>query len=450
MAATVRCRSSSAAIMCKQDGDHRRRPRDLALSRRPMRPRCAAGGCSSFLPQRPLHRARPIFPTGGDATVINAPTARRRSANFRDFAQPADRFNFAPFNYHPDPARALRRVRQPEVGARADDINFSLKGMWNRRKSKNQAAPLPFDRPRRRQRQSARRDHDRRDQSVQPVRRDAAIRPAAQLRTLHPPALRRRRAAPLQPEGRHRLRRRPRSTASSTSRPRLVLGRQRRLRPATRPSRRCSATSTPNLRAGAGPGRRLHRRPACRSTSSAARARSPGDARLCRPSPSTTAASRRSGTSPPTCPASLSDLPGGPLGIAARRRISRSERPLRSRSGRRRRLQLRHSGAVRPRAATTSRRPMPSSTRRCSPTCRSSTCSSSTARPASPIIRPPARPRPSRAASTGSRSRTCASAAPMRRASARRDRRIVRDAVALRPDDQRSLLERQHRAAQTS
>ena len=55
----------------------------------------------------------------------------------------ADRFNFAPFNFIQTPLKryGLFANLRYEV---ADNINFSLKGVWNKRKSKNQAAPLPL------------------------------------------------------------------------------------------------------------------------------------------------------------------------------------------------------------------------------------------------------------------------------------------------------------------
>jgi iron complex outermembrane receptor protein len=56
----------------------------------------------------------------------------------------------------------------------ADDINFSVKGIWNERKSKNQAAPLPFGvGAGRGHHAGARHDRHRRHQPVQSVRRDA-------------------------------------------------------------------------------------------------------------------------------------------------------------------------------------------------------------------------------------------------------------------------------------
>ena len=119
----------------------------------------------------------------------------------------------------------------------ADNINFSVKGLWNERKSKNQAAPLPFGiGP---------------DAGITPVLDGTSIstRPTRSIPLastwwatiplraerrqsgLHPAPLRRRRPAAVLAEGRHGLRRQPRSTAGSAVRSRLVLGRQRRLRP---------------------------------------------------------------------------------------------------------------------------------------------------------------------------------------------------------------------------
>ena len=52
-------------------------------------------------------------------------------------------FQFRSVQLFPDSARALRRLWEPAYEI-ADDINFTVKGVWNKRKSKNQAAPLPF------------------------------------------------------------------------------------------------------------------------------------------------------------------------------------------------------------------------------------------------------------------------------------------------------------------
>ena len=55
----------------------------------------------------------------------------------------ADRFNFGPFNYLQIPLQRLGAFANAKYEV-ADNINFSVKGIWNKRKSKNRAAPLPF------------------------------------------------------------------------------------------------------------------------------------------------------------------------------------------------------------------------------------------------------------------------------------------------------------------
>ena len=95
--------------------------------------------CSSFTPSGRFTGSAFI---GGNATLI-APVLGRAStpADFRGFVSPADRFNFAPFNYLQIPLERLGAFANARYEI-ADDLNFSVKGIWNRRKSKNQAAPL--------------------------------------------------------------------------------------------------------------------------------------------------------------------------------------------------------------------------------------------------------------------------------------------------------------------
>ncbi|GAA3886056.1 TonB-dependent receptor [Sphingomonas limnosediminicola] len=102
---------------------------------------CFAGGCSSFLPNGRYTGA--IFPNGDDETLISAPTSTPTIGNFRDFNSPADRFNFAPYNYLQIPLERFGVFANLKYDLSAD-IHFSAKGIWNRRKSSNQAAPLPF------------------------------------------------------------------------------------------------------------------------------------------------------------------------------------------------------------------------------------------------------------------------------------------------------------------
>ena len=102
------------------------------------------GGCSSFLPNGRYIGS--IFPNGGDETLINAPTSTPSLANFRDFVSSGagnDRFNFAPFNYMQIPLTRYGAFANAKYDF-GPDLHFSLKGIWNRRKSANQAAPLPF------------------------------------------------------------------------------------------------------------------------------------------------------------------------------------------------------------------------------------------------------------------------------------------------------------------
>ncbi|MDP9422583.1 MAG: TonB-dependent receptor [Pseudomonadota bacterium] len=80
---------------------------------------------------------------GGVTQTTIATTNTPTLANFRPFADPADRFNFAPFNYLQIPLQRYGAFANLKYEV-ADNINFSVKGIWNRRKSKNKAAPLPF------------------------------------------------------------------------------------------------------------------------------------------------------------------------------------------------------------------------------------------------------------------------------------------------------------------
>jgi iron complex outermembrane receptor protein len=119
---------------------------DRAISRfpAPYGSSCLDGGCSGFLPNGRFAGSAWGF-AGGDATLI-APEVDGTApelADFRAFAGAPDRFNFAPFNYLQIPLERYGVFANFKYEL-ADDINFSAKGIWNERKSKNQAAPLPF------------------------------------------------------------------------------------------------------------------------------------------------------------------------------------------------------------------------------------------------------------------------------------------------------------------
>jgi iron complex outermembrane receptor protein len=117
---------------------------DRAISRfpDPYATACSAN-CSSFTPSGRFIGSAFTNLVGGSATLINTPTDTPTLANFRAFSSPADRFNFAPYNYLQIPLKRYGAFADLKYEI-ADNVNFSLKGLWNERKSKNQAAPLPF------------------------------------------------------------------------------------------------------------------------------------------------------------------------------------------------------------------------------------------------------------------------------------------------------------------
>ena len=101
------------------------------------------GNCSSFTPSGRFFFQPGFFGFGGSQTLINTPTSTPTVANFRDWAGAADRFNFAPFNYLQIPLQRYGAFGDVKYDI-SPDVHFSVKGLWNRRKSKNQAAPLPL------------------------------------------------------------------------------------------------------------------------------------------------------------------------------------------------------------------------------------------------------------------------------------------------------------------
>jgi iron complex outermembrane receptor protein len=64
------------------------------------------------------------------------------NSDFKAFTT-ADRFNFAPYNFIQTPLERYGAFANLPSGS-ATTINFSLKALYNRRNSKNQAAPLPL------------------------------------------------------------------------------------------------------------------------------------------------------------------------------------------------------------------------------------------------------------------------------------------------------------------
>jgi iron complex outermembrane receptor protein len=82
-------------------------------------------------------------PVIGRNPVYNAGNPTDPASDFKAFTD-ADRFNFGPFNYLQIPVErygAFINARQ-EI---SDSINFSVRGIWNQRKSKNQLRRCPSD-----------------------------------------------------------------------------------------------------------------------------------------------------------------------------------------------------------------------------------------------------------------------------------------------------------------
>jgi hypothetical protein len=272
--------------------------------------------------------------------------------------------------------------------------------------------PAAVHRARRRQRQPARHHLGRRDQPVQPVRRHPVVGRGRHARQLFdgPAPLRRGRAARLHPGASTRCR--PPLTLDGSfevGEPQLLLGRQRRLRHQRRAPAVHRQRQRGESRPRARPRLRLHRRPACRSTSSAAPGRSPRRCSTMSPSTSATRARQRLvGLHRQSCRASCSTC--RPARSASRSAIEHRDQyasydPDRDHRRRPRRRRADQSG---PPAGSTSTRSTASSASRIlvgqSP---SSKSSSSTARSATRTIRPSAATPPSPPRGCGSRPPTC-------------------------------------------
>ncbi|HEU5285825.1 MAG TPA: TonB-dependent receptor, partial [Sphingomicrobium sp.] len=114
--------------------------RDLSRFPNPYAESCFEGGCSGFIPMG-RYQFNGFF--GGVTQTLIATTNTPTLTNFRPFVDPADRFNFGPFNFLQIPLERYGAFANLKYEL-ADNMNFSAKGVWNRRDSKNKAAPLPF------------------------------------------------------------------------------------------------------------------------------------------------------------------------------------------------------------------------------------------------------------------------------------------------------------------
>jgi len=145
-----------------KQGGVKSRDRAISAFPQPYSTSCLDGGCSGtalfgqFRPfgvlappddpltedvneNRPILALRDVVPFG--APVYNPANPYDPASDYREFTA-ADTFNFAPYNYIQTPLKrfgVFANVRQ-ELG---ENLNFSAKAVWNKRKSTNQAAPIP-------------------------------------------------------------------------------------------------------------------------------------------------------------------------------------------------------------------------------------------------------------------------------------------------------------------
>jgi len=117
--------------------------RAISLFPEPYATECGAT-CSSGTPNGRFFVFDSVNPLE-DMTLITSlpPGVIPTEANFRGWAGNSDRFNFAPFNFIQTPLKRYGGFANLRYEL-AENINFSAKGVWNKRKSKNQAAPLPL------------------------------------------------------------------------------------------------------------------------------------------------------------------------------------------------------------------------------------------------------------------------------------------------------------------
>ena len=123
-----------------QDNGVKSSDRSISAFPAPYSTTCADGGCSSFTPSGRF--SIPGF-FGTSQTLISTPTSTPTLANFRPFVSPGDRFNFAPYNFLQIPLKRYGLFVNAKYEL-AENFHFTVKGLWNERKSVNQAAPLPF------------------------------------------------------------------------------------------------------------------------------------------------------------------------------------------------------------------------------------------------------------------------------------------------------------------
>ncbi len=117
--------------------------RSISLFPTPGATSCLEGGCSSGTPLGRFIIDPSVTGIGGDLTLKNAVPGAPALSDFRAFDDPGDRFNFQPFNLLLTPSERLGGFLSVTQEL-TDDIRLHVRGVYNSRKSKNQAAPIPL------------------------------------------------------------------------------------------------------------------------------------------------------------------------------------------------------------------------------------------------------------------------------------------------------------------
>ena len=121
--------------------------RDISQFPFPYADRCdiPAGGCSGYVPLGRFGVFGEDLTLRGVVTGVpdyNPADPDDPSSDFKNFTD-ADRFNFAPYNYIQIPLERLGLFANLHQEL-SSTVNLTGKLVWNRRKSRNQAAPLPL------------------------------------------------------------------------------------------------------------------------------------------------------------------------------------------------------------------------------------------------------------------------------------------------------------------
>ena len=117
------------------------RDRSISQFPNPVPDRAAAMAAAAAAARRPTAASSPISAPAATRSPI-APDSTPTFAELRHFTT-ADRFNFAPFQYILTPNERYGGWVSVKTEL-TDDINFRVRGLYNRRNSENQAAFEPL------------------------------------------------------------------------------------------------------------------------------------------------------------------------------------------------------------------------------------------------------------------------------------------------------------------